>query len=216
MNFGPELDRRKLLQRMALLVGGAMLPGGAEALAAAVASGKRQLDNTHYELLTALADTIVPTTDTPGAVAAGVPQLVDAMLGTWASPTQRAELTAELEAIDRLARDKGKKGFVALAPAEREALLKPYDVAALKQVPPPPPPVDAEGKKKPAEGNSLMMGPRFANASYGKLKELIVVGFYYSETALTRDLAYVHSPGEWRPSTPITPSTRPWGGFGLF
>lgn len=216
MNFGPELDRRKLLQRMALLVGASMLPGSAEALAAAVASGKRQLDSTHFKLLTALADTIVPTTDTPGAVAAGVPQLVDAMLGTWASPAHRAELTAELEAIDRLAGDQTKKGFVALTPAERETLLKPYDVASLKQVAPPPPPVDAEGKKKPTEGSSLMMGPSFANPSYGTLKGLIVVGFYYSEPALTHDLAYVHSPGEWRPSTPITASTRPWGGFGLF
>jgi hypothetical protein len=216
MNFGPELDRRKLLQRMALLVGATMLPGSTEALAAAVASGKRQLDNTHFEILTALADTIVPTTDTPGAVAAGVPQVVDAMLGAWASPAHRAELTAELDAIDRLARDKGGKGFVALTPAEREALLKPYDATSLKQMPPPPPPVDAEGKKKPAEGISMMQGPTFANPSYGKLKELIVVGFYYSEPALTHDLAYVHSPGEWRPSTPITPSTRPWGGFGLF
>jgi hypothetical protein len=59
-----------------------------------------------------------------------------------------------------------------------------------------------------------MMGARFANPGYGKLKELIVVLYYYSEPALTSELAYIHAPGEWQPSMPITPTTRPWGGVG--
>jgi gluconate 2-dehydrogenase gamma chain len=39
--------------------------------------------------------------------------------------------------------------------------------------------------------------------------------YYYSEPALTHELAYEHSPGEWLPSIPVTPETRPWGGAGL-
>jgi hypothetical protein len=228
MSMNTGLDRRALLQRALMLVGAAMVPGSAEALAAAIASGKRQLDAPHYALLTALADTILPRTDTPGAVEAGVPQLVDALLGSWASPPRRTELVAALDDVDRLARDQHKRGFAALTPAEREALLTPYDAAALKPAPPTPPPavpvgaapttVDpnyARPKQEPVQGSALMQGPRFANPGYGKLKELIVVGFYCSETALTHDLAYEHSPGEWQPSIPITPATRPWGGAGL-
>jgi len=211
---GMGMDRRTLLGRALALAGVAALPGGAEALAAAVQGGKRQLEPARYALLGAVADTIVPTTTTPGAVAAGVPAVVDALLGDWASPPRRAELIGALDTIDGLARAKYQRGFVALTPAERTEVLTPYDVQALK---PPPPPVDPlTGKPKQDTSQSLMdrMSPRYADPGYGKLKELIVVGFYYSETALTHDLAYEHAPGEWQPSIPITPSTRPWGGVG--
>lgn len=210
-----NMDRRALLQRALVLAGAAVLPGGAEALAAAAKSGKHQLDAQHYALLTAVADTILPKTDTPGAVEAGVPQLVDALLGTWASPESRVEIIAALDKIDGLAKAKHQRPFAALTPTEREAVLTPHDAEALKPAPATALQAD-DPKKKPAQGSTLMQRPRFADPSYGKLKELITVGFYSSETALTHDLAYEHSPGEWQPSIPITPATRPWGGVGLF
>lgn len=227
MMNGSGMDRRSLLQRALVLAGVAVLPGGAEALAAAVKGGKRQLDASHFALLTAVADTIIPKTATPGAVDAGVPQNVDALLGSWAKATRREEIIGALDKIDALAREKHQRGFVALSPAERAAVLAPHDAAALKPAPPTPPPAIPVGaapttvdpnysrpKQEPAQSLAARMSPRFADPGYGKLKELIVVLFYYSEAALTHDLAYEHSPGEWKPSVPITPSTRPWGGAG--
>jgi Gluconate 2-dehydrogenase subunit 3 len=226
MNFG--LNRRDLLQRAALLVGAAALPGGADALAAAVKAGARQLDAGRYAVLVALADTIVPKTDTPGALDANVPPQVDALIGTWASPERRTLLTGAIDAIDKAARDKHQRGFAALTPAEREAVLTPYDAAALKPAPVTPPPTIPVGaapttvdphygrpKQEPAQSMMDRYSPRFADPAYGKLKELIVVLYYYSEAALTHDLAYEHAPGEWRPSIPLTPTTRPWGGTGM-
>lgn len=203
-----SMDRRALLQRALLVVGATMIPGGAEALAQAVTSGQRQLDPAHYALLTAVADTILPTTGTPGAVEVGVPQIVDALLGTWASPSRRVALTAALEAIDGLAQQQKQKGFAALSPAEREAVLTPHDAAALKPAP-------LSAQQQQALGMMERLSPHFVDPGYGKLKELIVVVFYYSQTALTHDLAYEHVPGEWQPSIPITPSTRPWGGVNI-
>lgn len=221
------MDRRTLLQRALVLAGATMLPGGVEALAAAVQSSKRQLDPARYALLVALSDTIVPKTATPGAVEAQVPETVDALLGTWASPKRKAELLAALDKIDQLARTENQKSFAALTPAERAAVLAPHDAAALKPAPPTSPPAIPIGaasttvdpntgkpKQEAPQSNSFMQGPRFTDPGYGKLKELIVVVFYISETALTHDLAYEHAPGEWQPSIPITPSTRPWGGVG--
>lgn len=226
MQFG--MDRRALLQRAALLLGAAAMPGGAEALAAAVSSGKRNLDAPHYAVLAALADTIIPKTATPGALDVGVPQTVDAMLGTWAAPARRETIINALDKIDALAREQHQRGFAALTPAEREAVLIPHDAAALKPAPPTPPPAIPVGaapttvdpnygraKQDPPQSMADRLSPRFADPGYGKLKELIVVGFYYSESALTHDLAYEHSPGVWEPSMPITPATRPWGGAGL-
>lgn len=197
------MDRRGLLQRALVLAGVAVLPGGAEALAAAVAGGKRQLEPARYALLTAVADTIVPKTATPGAVEAGVPPVVDALLGAWAAPARRAELIGALDRIDGLARAKYQRGFAALTPAERAGVLTPYDVEALKPAP-----------AGPAQNALDRMSPRYVEPGYGKLKELIVLVFYYSEAALTHDLAYEHAPGQWQPSIPITPGTRPWGGVG--
>lgn len=217
MTNGMAMDRRELLQRALVLAGVAVLPGGAQALAAAAQGAQRQLEPARFALLSALADTIVPKTDTPGALDAKVPENLDALLGTWASPQHKAEIVGALDELDRLAREKHQRGFVALTPAERAAVLAPHDAAALKAAPKPPPAIDPKtGKPKQDTVQTFAdrMSPRFINPGYGKLKELVVVLFYYSEVALTHDLAYEHSPGEWLPSIPITPATRPWGGVG--
>lgn len=226
------MDRRALLQRAMILAGAAALPGGSEAIAAAVKSGKGALDPAHFALLSAVADTIVPKTDTPGAVDVGVPKQLDAILAAWATPQHRAEMIGALDTIDRLAQQKHQRGFAKLTPEERLAVLAPHDADALKAAPPPPKPAAAavpvggaattvdpqvgRAKQEPTQTSiAKLMAPRFADPGYGKLKELIVVLYYYSEPALTSELAYEHNPGVWEPSMPITPATRPWGGNSL-
>jgi hypothetical protein len=131
-------DRRALIQRMALLLGAAALP--AEAFAAPArrrTAAARALSAPLYAVLTAAADTIVPATDSPGALAAKVPQVLDGMLTTWASSTTRESITEALRRIDAAARRAKGKGFAALTTAERAEMLKPHDAAALTKVPAP-------------------------------------------------------------------------------
>jgi hypothetical protein len=222
------LDRRSLLQRAALLAGATLTPGiGFEALAAQAAAAKPFLDARRMALLTAVADTIVPKTATPGAVDVGVPKLLDGLLRTWASPARRTSLIGALNEIDTLATAKFQRPFAALTPAQRLEVLTPHDAAALKPAPPTPPPAIPIGaapttvdpnysrpKQEPVQSMMDRMSPRFANPGYGKLKELIVVLYYYSEPALSSELTYEHSPGAWQPSIPITATTRPRGGVG--
>lgn len=206
-----EFDRRGMIARMMALVGATAVSGlPADVLAkpaAKSAKAARFLDPTRFALLTAIADTIVPVTDTPGAVAAGVPANLDGMLAHWASPPRREMLVGAIAEIDALAQAQQGKGFVALSPEQRLALLSAHDAAALKQVP----------RKEKLFGMAAMMaGPSVANPAYSKLKELIVVLYYYSEIALTTELAYEHAPGGWTPSIKVTPDTRPTGGLGMF
>jgi gluconate 2-dehydrogenase gamma chain len=200
------LDRRDLLKRIALLLGSAALPASV-ALSAARGPAQRFLSPAQFKLLSAVADTIIPRTDTPGAVQAGVPRLVDGLLANWASPRRRAEMIAAMERIDRLALSSNHKRFALLAPMRRQELLRPHDVAALKPVP----------RTDGLTGiGAFLAGPTVADNGYGKLKELIVVLYYSSRIGLTQELTYSHAPGKWQPSVPVAPGTRPAGAGGPF
>lgn len=204
MTIDKGIDRRALLQRALLLVGAATVPGGFDAFAA---TGERSLAPAQFTVLTAVADTLVPRTDTPGAVDVGVPAAFDQLLANWAGSQNRHQLAAALATIDQLGHIADGVSFAALAPARRTELLAAHDAAALKPVP-------VTGPAKPLSTRSAV--PAVVDPSYAKLKELIVTLFYLSEPALTQELTYEHSPGEWRPSIPLTPETRAAGGIGLF
>ena len=201
------IDRRTLIERALMLVGAGAAAGtfSASALAAAAARTKPYLDSATFALLSAVADTIVPRTDTAGAIDAKVPATIDALLVNWASGERRYQLSQALVEIDGLARTAHSKGFAQLSAPERLALLKSHDAAALK----------VGASQAPRSIKNLMAGPSFVNPGYGKLKELVVLLYYMSEPALTQELSYVHAPGEWQPSIPVTSATRPAAG-GMF
>lgn len=197
-----DLTRRSLIERM-LLVAGVAATGGFSmpALAKSAAAG-RYLDADRFALLSAVADTIVPKTDTAGAVEANVPASFDALLKDWASAETRSQVTAALAEIDGLAREAKGQPFVRLDAQTRHDLLASHDAKSLKVLP-----AVMKG------GVSSLMGfPNYANPGYGRIKELVVTLYYLSEPALTQELVYEHAPGEWQPSIPVTPETRPAGG----
>jgi gluconate 2-dehydrogenase gamma chain len=200
-----KMDRRALMQHVALLLGAAAIPG--EAIASmSKAKARHFLPPAQYALLGAIADTIIPATDTPGAAAVGVPRLLEGMIANWASAKRKAALMTAMSEIDQLALASDKKPFAALAPARRKALLIPYDKEALKPGPAP--------KEKLNGILALSAGPPVANPAYLKLKELVIALYYSSEVASSRELVYEHIPGEWVPSLKITPETRPYAGVG--
>lgn len=201
----PSLDRRALLGRAALLLGVTATGGfGAPALAQAAAQAKPFLAAPTFKLLSAVADTIIPVTDTPGAVDARVPALLDGLLANWASAERKVELAAALTRIDQRAQGEHGKPFAELAPEARTTLLAAHDAEALKPAP--------QGKAAGGAGLSLGLGTGASDPGYAKLKDLVIILYYSSEIGLTRELSYEHAPGEWKPSIPVTPETRPQGG----
>lgn len=197
------IERRALLGHLALLLGTAALPQDALGAAAKHAV----LRGPALALAVAVADTLVPATDTPGALAAGVPATFDGMLAHWATPATRAELLAALDAVDLRARREAGQAFAALPAPQRAELLARHDLAALQlaKLPPGEPP-------RPA----LLGGPPVVDQGYARLKQLIVSLYYASEIGLTHELAYEHVPGEWVPSLRIAPGMRPSAAFGPF
>lgn len=200
-----DLDRRSMIGRMAMLLGVASLP--VEAFAKAAPRTKKFLNVRRMRLLSAVADTMIPKTDTPGALDAKVPAKFDGLLANWASPERRVELLGALSKIDAAAMAQEKVGFAALTPAKRNALLSAHDAAALKNVP---------DNRKLKGMAAMMAGPSVADPAYAKLRELIIMLYFYSEEALTSVLTYEHVPGGWTPSVKVTPETRNSGGLGMF
>lgn len=197
------MDRRALMQRALMLIGASALP--VDALSAA--KGKRFLSAPRLKLLSAFADTIVPATDTRGAVGAGVPAKLDGMLATWASAESRKAIVEALDRIDAAANASKKKGFAALTPAERDAVLRAHDKAALVPVKPP-----ADAPK----GSPFAPVSWVTDNGYLKVKELVIALYYSSEIAMTRELIYEHAPGAWQPSIKVTQTTRAWASVGSF
>jgi gluconate 2-dehydrogenase gamma chain len=199
-------DRRALLQQLGLLLGAAALPASA-VFGAAARSAPRYLDTATFRLVTAVSDTLVPRTDTAGAVQAGIPQVFDALLRDWAAAATRTQLIDALKRIDAAALAQSGRPFAQLRAPARHALLQAHDAAALKPAP----------VTQPLSVDAMLAGgPPVADAGYRHLKDLVVTLYYSSKAGLTQELTYVHAPGKWQPSVPVSKGTRPAGGGGLF
>jgi hypothetical protein len=104
------MDRRALLKSLAAAGAVALLPD-ADAFAAwaRVASSARSasaLTGAQLARIAAIADVILPRTDTPGATDVGVPAFVDVIVSENYSDADRAAFVANLDAIDPHALDR--------------------------------------------------------------------------------------------------------------
>jgi hypothetical protein len=105
-----QLDRRRLLVSISAVMGGALSSGAVKALDAAMNIGEtvdvsdyefRALNTEQVKLLRAVMDTILPATDTPGAVGVGVDVYIDQMLAEVLSPTDGLVVPAFLEVFHK-------------------------------------------------------------------------------------------------------------------
>ncbi|MEZ5353790.1 MAG: gluconate 2-dehydrogenase subunit 3 family protein [Bryobacteraceae bacterium] len=86
----------------------------------------RALDPHQVRTITLLADLIMPDTDTPGAVKAGVVQHLDTLLADG-DPERRGELLASLAWIDGYAIREHHKPLADLTPAQQTGILDELD-----------------------------------------------------------------------------------------
>lgn len=171
------------VNRRALLLGAVVLLGGAAALTrftrkspgSASASGI-SMSNEQFALLEQVTEVMIPATDTPGAIAAGVPAFIRQMLDEWASNSSRTEIADVLEAVQKHAWAKFGAAFVELPPDRRHAVIRSFDEERI-------------GRQDPA---------------YGKFKHLVLVGYYQSEVGATQELRYELVPGAWRACVPFS------------
>jgi glucoside 3-dehydrogenase (cytochrome c) hitch-hiker subunit len=177
----PESSNSGKLNRRELLLGVVFLVGGAAALSRfARHSGGNAVSGPVFSpdqlaLLEQIAGTMIPASDTPGAIEAGVPAFMQQMLADWGSPKTRREVVDVLERVEKLAWNRYGAAFLTL-PAERR-------LEVLREV-------DAQGVTS-------------QDPAYSKFKWLVLAGYYQSEIGATQELRYELVPGAWRACLPL-------------
>lgn len=121
------MDRRTSLLALGALGAHALFPRVLDAWAEAQAAGNwqpRTLSPAAGAQVAALADAIVPDTDTPGARAAGVHVFIDLLLAECMSADERQAFVDGLAAFDASCRQAHGSGIEAVTAAQRTALLQ--------------------------------------------------------------------------------------------
>ena len=220
------ISRREAILRMSALLGGVALIGsgalisGCRAEKTATAGTPFTADDIAY--LDEIADTILPTTSTPGAKAAKTGAFMALMVTDTYHDDDEKTFRDGMRKLDDLSKQKnGGASFMKATPAQRLALLQELDKEqhdySEKQ--------RAEGRKK---SDAFISGTNQQNAPEAKInpatqiaseppnkyfrmmKELALLGYFTSEVGATQALRYVESPGRYDPCVPYNPGDRDW------
>lgn len=89
----------------------------------------RTLNPDQRAIVTAIAEMIIPETDTPGATSVKVPEFIDLILTEWASDEERDVFLAGLKDIDVRAVAAGSPKFIDMPGVGRGTLVTALDAA---------------------------------------------------------------------------------------
>lgn len=172
------MNRRDAVQHIALLLGGTIVGGQAFLLGCKSETAKEQgftADDVAY--LNEIADTILPTTKTPGAKAANVGQFMTVMVNDCYEEKDQKTFKEGMDKINDLSKKQYSKSFMELTPQDRLALLTKLDNEQR----------DYSKNKKEDEPTHY----------FRLMKELTLLGYFTSEIGATQARRYVASPGRY-------------------
>jgi len=229
IEYTPEMiTRREAVARVAALLGGAALIGGT-ALITGCRTEQNEIPFTPFTpndiaYLDEIADTILPTTSTPGAKAAKTGELMARLVTDSYSLEDQRIFRAGMVKLDNASKDKnGGKTFMQATPAQRLALLKTLDKEQfdfserhrLEQL--------KKSKEFLAEGvqeNAPKTESQQATAAsdeppnryFRMMKELSLLGYFTSEIGCTQAQVYEETPGKYEPCIPYKPGQKAYAG----
>jgi len=210
--MGRDITRREALKRAAWILGGTVsAPTILGVLAGCraertTAFTPRTLTPDQRGTVEAIAEIIIPETETPGARAAGVDQFVDGMLSDYYPVKERDRFLSGLARVDARAQRQHSLPFRQLSKKQQTAIVLDLDRAAFTEAPakagkppagetkpevrktdvPVGPGVGADPKEAaPPPADPEDIGPE---SFFRRMKELAVVGYYTSEVGQTQEL----------------------------
>ena len=234
-DISTDITRREALRRAAIILGGtlsaptiaAVLAGcGDRRQPAAAPWTPRTLTPEQRVMIVAIAEAIIPTTDTPGGKDAHVDQFVDTMLSDHMAADDKQRFLAGLTRLEARARRTHQKGFGELTPAEQAAIVGEMDRLAFQEeqvVAEKPPGAPASPRSQESDvqvGQGVGETPAEAamppadpadlgrESFFRMMKEVAIVGYYTSEVGQTQELRV--NPMKPYRDIPYTPGTPTW------
>lgn len=207
------MNRRDAVQYISLLVGGTIVGGSAFLSGCKSKTGVSMVfSDADVSLLNEIAETILPTTKTPGAKAAKVGQFMTVMVNDCYEAPDQKIFHEGLAKLDDECKNKNGKSFMESTPQQRHDLL----VALDKKV------KDENNKineytnsltpeertkmtlQKNFTGEDPLAEKRRANPDYyfQMMKELTLLGYFTSEIGCTQARRYVERPGSYNGDLP--------------
>ena len=186
------MDRRAAIGRLLAITG--TLAIGADAFLSgcsrATPARRRAFTPADIALMDEIGETILPTTDTPGAKAVGIGQFMASMAIDCYDDASFASLYDGLATVDEACRRDAGTSFMSATPAQRTALLDKLDVEQRAK------------SRRRTDGEA----PHY----FRLMKELTLLGYFSSEIGCTQALRYVEAPGAYRGDVPYRKGERAW------
>jgi len=192
-----NITRRQALRRVGVLLGGIV----SAPTVAGVLSGCEPTSGSEWtpetltaeqnEMVDAIAEIIIPATDTPGASAAQVNRFVDAMLTGSYPPEERDRFLKGLSSTDARCRDEYGASLLEMSGEQQQDLVGELDAETF-------------GPGAPEEADRE--NPSF----FRMMKELTIIGYYTSEVGATQELKTNVVPGRYDGDVPYEEIGRSW------
>jgi hypothetical protein len=123
---GSGISRREAIRRAALLAGVVLSPEWLSLVdrAATPAAQTLSLTPAQATMVSAIADRIIPRTDTPGAADVGVPAFIDLLYGQFMTDAERKLLSDGLAEVEAAAKSAQGATFATLSADRQDAVLR--------------------------------------------------------------------------------------------
>jgi Gluconate 2-dehydrogenase subunit 3 len=150
--------------------------------------------NDRKPLLSALAETIIPATDTPGAAEAGVGDFIFAMIRDCTEVKSSNKFIEGLKDLESYSKSHFDKEFIACSVEQRTAVLKHF-----------------EEKGRGFKGLLGKAEYRFLGKPFfATLKAYTAMGYCSSELGANKGLSYIYIPGRYDGCIPMQPGQKNW------
>jgi Gluconate 2-dehydrogenase subunit 3 len=240
------IDRREMIRRVGFLLGGITFVGGTSLLTACekgheqvVQAGTQvgQFGKADMDLLDEVADTILPTTKTPGAKAARVGPFMAVMVNDCYDPKEQQIFRDGMRKLDDACRKANNTSFMSATPEQRLSLLTALDkeqksytdavdaarrardasgtrdtttTTAAKKAEAQLPDQRKEGGLGADVGTATAITADSPTHYFRMMKELALLGYFTSEIGCKQAQRYIESPGRYDPCVPYKPGDKAW------
>jgi gluconate 2-dehydrogenase gamma chain len=153
-------------------------------------------DERQRALCAAIAETIIPRTETPGAIDAGVPKFIELIAQDWYTNDERERFLQGISELDDSAQQQHNASFDTLLPAQQIAMLEAAESAA-------------------SDSSWYALGGALTGSASDvpficQIKELTAWGFFTSEVGMTQVLRYDPMPMKMNPDIPLRDDDSSW------